>query len=152
MADPVAVEAARLGRAAFDAHCRSAAGKLDLSDADLSGVDLAGANMGNANLDGADFSDANLTGVRFNSSTIRNASFHGADLRGVSFHKCDLTGSDLRAAGIDTWGLGEQRLCLSPQSFEGVNWSREQVESMLDMINLNPDWRVDWQIVPRRES
>ncbi|MEX2238255.1 MAG: pentapeptide repeat-containing protein [Dehalococcoidia bacterium] len=151
MADPAAVAAARQGRQALDAFCRSHSGKLDLSGSDLSGADLAGANLGNANLDGVDFGGANLEGVRFNSSTIRGANFRDANIRGVSFHKCDLTGSDLRAAAVDTWGLGEQRLCMSPQSFEGVHWTRQQVESMLEMINLNPDWRVEWQIASKRE-
>ena len=152
MADPAAVAAAREGRSSLDAYCRTNPGRLDLSNADLSGVDLNGANLGNANLDGVDFSGANLEGVRFNSSTIRDANFADANLSGVSFHKCDLTGSDLRAAAIDTWGLGEQRLCVSPQSFEGVRWSREQLERILEMINLNPDWSVDWSISPREGS
>ena len=152
MADPAAVAAARDGRSSLEAFCRTNGGKLDLSGADLSGVDLSGANLGNANLDGVDFSGANLERVRFNSSTIRDANFAGANIRGVSFHKCDLTGSDLRAAAVDTWGLGEQRLCVSPQSFEGVHWSRDQIQSVLEMINLNPDWRVDWQITPREAS
>jgi uncharacterized protein YjbI with pentapeptide repeats len=149
MADPAAVAAAREGRSSLDAFCRANPGKLDLSGADLSSVDLSGANLGNANLDGVDFSGANLTGVRFNSSTIRNANFAGANIRGVSFHKCDLTGSDLRAGEIETWGVGEQRLCVSPQSFEGVHWSRDQIEGILELINLNPDWKVDWQISRR---
>jgi uncharacterized protein YjbI with pentapeptide repeats len=149
MADPAALAAARQGRGALEAYCRTNPGKLDLSGADLSGVQLAGANLGNAILDGVDFSGADLQGVRFNSSTLKNAKFGEADIRGVSFHKCDLTGSDLRAAAVDTWGLGEQRLCVSPQSFAGVNWSREQLEAILEMINLNPDWQVDWEISPR---
>ncbi|HET9200006.1 MAG TPA: pentapeptide repeat-containing protein [Dehalococcoidia bacterium] len=152
MADPAAVAAAREGRSSLDAYCRANPGKLDLSNADLSNAELSGANLGNANLDGVDFSGANLEGVRFNSSSIRNANFSGANINAVSFHKCDLTGSDLRAAAIQTWGMGEQRLCVSPQSFEGVHWSRDQLEGILEMINLNPDWRVDWSISPREAT
>jgi uncharacterized protein YjbI with pentapeptide repeats len=149
MADPAALAAAREGGEALAAFRAESTRTLDLTGADLAGVNLAGADLGDARLDGVDFSGANLQRVRFNSASIRGASFVGADLRGVSFHKCDLTGSDLRDALCDTWGVGKARLCISPQSFQGVHWSREQITSVLNMINLNPDWRVEWSIAPR---
>jgi uncharacterized protein YjbI with pentapeptide repeats len=152
MADPAAVAAAREGSEALASYCQQLGRPLDLSGADLAGVNLDGADLGGAKLDGVDFTGANLAGVRFNSSSIRNASFRDANLRGVSFHKADLTGSDLRGSIAQAWGVGKQRLCISPMSFQGVHWSRDQIEAILQMINLNPDWQVDWTISARQET
>ncbi len=122
---------------------------LDLREADLSGMDLRnariqGARLGGANLEGCDLRDA-----RFNSSDMRGCNLRNADLRNTSMHRVVLTGADLRGAKIDRLGVGHQRMCISPATFEDVNWEREELERILEMINLNPDFEVRYEIVPR---
>lgn len=151
MANPEHVAAARRGPEGFRRWLQEHAGeRIDLSGADLAGVDLSRANLGGALLDGVVLRGATLREIRFNSASIRHADLRGADVTGASFHRADLTGSDLRGVIGDTFGVGPQRLCVSPQSFDGVRWSRQQLEAILEMINLNPDWEVLYQLRPRR--
>lgn len=122
---------------------------IDLEGADLSARDLQGVRLQSARLAGASFRGCDLRDARFNSSDLRGCDLRDADLRGASFHRADLTGADLRGARIDTVGVGGQRFCISPATFEGVRWNREHLEHMLQILNLNPDWEIRWEIRPR---
>ena len=122
---------------------------LDLAGADLSGLDLHNARLQSARLAGVNFENADLRGVRFNSADLRGGNLRNADLRGASLHRADLTDADLRGAQFDPIGVGGQRVCISSASFQGVHWDRKELEEVLALINLNPDWEVRYQIVPR---
>jgi len=122
---------------------------LDLQDADLSGLDLHDARLNVARLSGANLEGANLREARLNAADMRNCNLQNADLTGATLHRADLTGADLRGAHIEAIGDGNQRLCLAPPSFQGVRWNREDLDHMLAVINLNPDWEVRYEIVPK---
>jgi uncharacterized protein YjbI with pentapeptide repeats len=123
---------------------------LDLEGADLSGLDLQGARLQAARLATASLRGCDLRNARFNSADLRGCDLRDADLRGASLHRADLAGADLRGARFDTIGVGGQRLCVSPASFQGVRWERAELERILAMINLNPDWEIRYQIVARK--
>ena len=122
---------------------------LDLQDADLSGLDLHDARLNVARLAGANLEGANLREARLNAADMRNCNLRKADLTGAVLHRVDLTGADLRDAHIEAIGEGNQRLCLAPPSFQDVHWNRDDLEHMLDVMNLNPDWEVRYEIVPK---
>lgn len=153
MANPEHVDLVRQGAQAvnklMDANPDLA---LDLSNADLSGLDLSNCHIQGANLEGADLSRCDLRRARLNSVNLRGATLRDADLRGAGMHRADLTGADLRGARLDAMGVGSQRICLSPESFQGVRWERRQIEEFLQQINLNSDWEVRYEIVPKRSE
>ncbi|MEX0785413.1 MAG: pentapeptide repeat-containing protein [Dehalococcoidia bacterium] len=122
---------------------------LDLTDADLRGLDLRNAYLQYAKLANADLQDADLTNARLNSADMRGCNLRGATLCGANMHKAVFTGADLRGARFSAIGVGNQRVCIAPASFEGVRWEREELERILELINLNPDWEVRYQIVSR---
>jgi uncharacterized protein YjbI with pentapeptide repeats len=153
MADPDHVALARQGPEAlsrFVAENPSVA--LDLSGADLSGLDLHNCRLQGARLDGTDLSRCDLRNVRFNSASLKNALLRDADARGASFHRADLTGADLRGLRLNAIGIGGQRICIGPLTFEGTRWDRDQLERILALINLNPDWEVRYEIAPKRRG
>jgi len=120
---------------------------------DLSGVDLSEARLGKADLGRINLSRANLQGADLSESMLTNTNAEGTNLRGVNLkganlHRIRLKGASV--AGADFEGFsGGCRFCLHSTNFEGVHWSREQVEAMLQVINRNPDWAVNYQIVPK---
>ena len=124
---------------------------LDLREADLSGMDLRNVRMQGARLGGANLESCDLRGARLNSSDMRGCNLRNADLRNANMHRAVLTGADLRGAQLGRLGIGSQRMCISPATFEDVNWDRDELERILEMINLNPDWEVRYEIVPRGE-
>lgn len=124
---------------------------LDLRGADLQGLDLRGARLQGARLAGANLRECDLRDARLNSSDMRGCDLRGADLRNTSMHRVALTGSDLRGTQIGNLGVGHQRMCISPATFEDVNWERDELERILEMINLNPDFEIRYEIVPRVE-
>lgn len=150
MADDKHVELIRSGVEALNAFAEEHEDvSLDLREADLSGMDLRnarlqGARLGNASLEGCDLRDS-----RLNSSDLRGCNLRNADLRNANMHRAVLTGADLRGARLGRLGIGSQRMCISPATFEDVNWEREELERILEMINLNPDFEVRYEIVPR---
>src|SRR3990170_1268313 len=151
MAHPDHVALARRGAAALNRFAAdNPSVSLDLSGADLSGLDLSNCRLQGARLDGADLSRCDLRNARLNSASLRNAVLRDADARGASFHRADLSGADLRGLRLDAVGLGGQRICISPATFEGARWDREEIERLLSLINLNSDWEVRYEIVPRR--
>lgn len=97
----------------FDPKVEVAAGRANLSGADLreydlSGVNLSGANLSGANLQGCEMVNANLTvanlqGAQMQCTNLRNtrmlrAKVDGADLRGADLTGAVLTGVDLTKA------------------------------------------------------
>ena len=124
---------------------------LDLREADLRGMDLRNVRMQGARLRGANLESCDLRDARFNSSDMRDCNLRNADLRNANMHRAVLTGADLRGAQLGRLGIGSQRMCISPATFEDVNWDRDELERILQMINLNPDWDVQYEIVPRGE-
>ena len=125
---------------------------LDLEGADLRGLDFHNARLQAARLAGANLEGCDLRNARFNSADLRGCNLRLADLRGASLHRADITDADLRGARFDTIGVGGQRLCISPASFQGVHWDREELERVLALINLNSDWEVRYEIVPRADE
>lgn len=150
MANPEHLELVRSGVDALNAYA-AAHGEvaLDLEGADLSGLALAGARLQAARLAHTSLRGCDLRNARFNSADMRGCDLRDADLRGASVHRADLTGADLRGARFDTFGVGGQRLCVSPASFQDARWEREHLEAILSLINLNPDWEVRYEIVAR---
>lgn len=122
---------------------------LDLEGADLHGLDLRDARLQAAQLAGANLERSDLRSARLHSADMRGCDLRRADLRGIGLHRADLTGADLRGARFETMGVGGQLMCISAASFEGVRWDREELERILALINLNPDWEVRYEIVPR---
>ncbi len=122
---------------------------LDLEGADLAGLVLRDARLNAAKMAGANLEGADLREARLNAADLRNCNLRNANLSGATLHRADLTGSDLRGATIEAIGEGNQRMCIATESFRDVRWNREDIERMLGVINLNPDWEVRYEIVPR---
>jgi uncharacterized protein YjbI with pentapeptide repeats len=106
----------------FDPKVEVAAGRANLSgadlrDYDLSGVNLSGANLSGANLQGCEMIGANLTvanlqGAQLQCANLRNARLlrakvDGADLRGADLTDAVLTGVDLAKAILRSAGGDE---------------------------------------------
>lgn len=121
---------------------------IDLSDADLASMSLSGLRVQGANLAGACLQHADLTRALLNGVDLTRADLRGADLSGASLHRADISGADFRDVKFER--EYPPRLCVHDTSFESVRWSREQVESFLNMLNRNADWEIKYQIVPRR--
>ncbi len=123
--------------------------ELDLAGADLSGRDLhsarlMGADLRGANLAGCDLRGARLTNVKFNGADLRNA-----DARGAAFHHADMTGADLRGLRLDPFGTETLVMCISPDTFQDVRWDRERLQHILEILNLNSDWRISYEITAK---
>lgn len=148
MANEAQVAALREGSAAFRRYMGdNVRDRVDLSGADLRGLDVEGLNLQGSNLEGARLEGCSLRGTRLNSSNLRGADLRGCDLAETGMHRADLTGADLRGATNARFGVGDSRLCVAPASFEGVRWDRAAIEYMLELINLNPDWEIRYEIV-----
>ncbi len=104
---------------------------------DLSGADLKGGNLQGANLSGINLTGANLS---------------GADLLNANFHRANLDGADLRGAKLGGWS-GEpcMRMCLHEGNFLNAHYDRAQLEEMLRVMNLNGDWEIKYEIVPKNK-
>lgn len=124
---------------------------LDLREADLRGMDLRNVRLQGARLRGANLESCDLRDARLNSSDLRGCNLRNADLRNANMHRAVLTGADLRGAQLGRLGVGSQRMCISPATFEDVHWERDELERILEMINLNPDWEIQYELVPRGE-
>ncbi|OGO50314.1 MAG: hypothetical protein A2148_06490 [Chloroflexi bacterium RBG_16_68_14] len=122
---------------------------LDLEGADLHGLDLQEARLQGARLAGANLEGCDLRNARLNAADMRGCNLRNADLRETGMHRANLTDADLRSAHFATMGVGGQQMCISAASFQGVRWDREELERILALINLNPDWEIRYEIVPR---
>jgi uncharacterized protein YjbI with pentapeptide repeats len=122
--------------------------RLDLSGADLSGVNLGGAQLGQVNLSGANLSGVDLTGAMLPAANLSEADLTGADLTDANLHRVDFQNTNLHDAKLN--GFKEEgRLCLAISTFDGVSWEKEHLEQMLQVINLNKNWDIKYQIVPK---
>ncbi len=120
---------------------------IDLSGADLSGRSLRGLRLQGANLEGASLERCDLQRALFNSANLRNANLRGADCSGASFHRASFAGADMRDVRFED--EFPTRICMHEASFDGVRWSRAQIEAFLAILNRNQDWEVRYEIVPR---
>lgn len=153
MADDQQLAALRAGKEAFRRYIGdNSRDKVDLAGADLRGCDIEGLNLQGANLEGANLAGCSLRGARLNSSNLRGANLRGCDLSETGMHRADLTGADLRGTTGARFGSGDSRLCVAPASFDGVHWDRAALAAMLELMNLNPDWEIRYEIVPRGGS
>ena len=127
------------------------AAKLDLSGADLTGCDLAGASFAGVNLRDACLRNADCTKVAFRGADLSGADLRGARLEGTNFHTAVMDGANLEDA---TLGSSESppRMCLHADTFRQVRWSRGQLEMMLQILNENASWEIQYQLVPKGVS
>lgn len=128
--------------------------QLDLTGADLPGLalpscNLVKANFAGANLAGANLSGANLQGGSLAAANLESGNLTGADCRGMGLHRARLQGADLRGVQMDKIGVGAQLMCASANTFQDAHWEKAQLEEILEIINLNKDWEIRYQIVPR---
>ncbi len=150
MADPQHVALVREGSAAINKFAADNPGAhLDLSGADLSGLDLRGCNLSDANLAGANLASADLRTSGLGGADLRGATLRDADVRGTPLHRSKLQQADLRGVNLEPIGVGRQLVCTSALSFQDVRWDKERLEEILKILNLNRDWEIRWEIVPR---
>jgi hypothetical protein len=139
----------RTDKAAFERiRARDPRATLDLSGADLSGCDLVGTNLAGLNLRNACMRNADCTGAVLRFSDLSGADLRGAKLDGANMHQTVLEGANLEGAslgGVDR----ETRFCLHPQSFRRTRWSRDELETMLRIMNQNEGWEIRYELVPR---
>jgi len=122
---------------------------LDLSGADLSGLSLQGCNLQEANLAGANLSGADLRQAILGGANLRGANLQGANVTDAALHRAKLQDADLRGITVGAIGVGRQLICTSANTFENARWDKERIEEVLRVLNLNRDWEIHYQIVPR---
>ncbi len=118
----------------------------DLSECDLSGVSLADANLQGANLSGSDCTRTSFRGANLSHANLRRANLDHANLHQTIFEGADLDGVDLGDPE------GRTRMCLHSSSFRGTHWSKSGLESVLDILNQNARWDIQYQLVPKRST
>ena len=151
MANPEHLALVHAGSAAVNKFIGENPGtRLDLSGADLSGRDLRGYNLTDANLAGANLAGADLRTSGLGGTDLRGAILRDADVRDTPLHRAKLQEADLRGVNVEAIGVGRQLVCTSAGSFQGVRWDRERLEEILGILNLNRDWEIRWEIVPRK--
>jgi len=152
MANPEHVALVREGSAAVTKFLGDNPGtKLDLSGADFHGLDLRGCNLSQSNLTGADLSGADLRTTILGGADLRGATLRGADVRGTSLHQAKLQESDLRDVNVEAIGVGRQLVCAAPHSFEGAHWDKERLAEIIGILNLNRDWEIRYELVPKAQ-
>jgi uncharacterized protein YjbI with pentapeptide repeats len=125
--------------------------EVDLSDADLTGCDLTGAPLAGVKLTNACLRDADCTKAVFRFADLCCADLRGSKLEGANFHQAQLEGANLEDAALGT-SESPPRMCLHADSFRRVRWSREQLEMMLQILNENAIWEIQYQLVPKEAS
>jgi uncharacterized protein YjbI with pentapeptide repeats len=150
MANPEHVALARQGSASVNAFARQTPPMpLDLSGADLAGADLRDCEIQESNLAGANLAGADLRNARLGGTDLRGAILRDADARGAGLHRANLQGADLRGIKMDPIGVGHQLMCASPNTFANVHWDKERLEEVLNALNLNKDWEIRYEILPK---
>lgn len=124
---------------------------LDLSGADLHGLDLRGYNLSEANLAGADLTGCDLRTSGLGGADLRGATLRDADARGTGLHRAKLQESDLRGVNLEPIGVGRQTVCASAVSFQNARWDKERLEELLGILNLNRDWEIRYELVPKAQ-
>jgi len=122
---------------------------IDLSGVDLSGQDLGGADLGRCNLTGSNLRGANLQGAATGGAILDKADFRDTNLVDCNFHHCNMRGVDLRGATLTPLLGGMGKMCVNAHSFEGVRYDKEHLAKMIEALNLNSDWQIKYEIVPR---
>ena len=127
-------------------------GGLDLSGVELAGADLAGAPLAGVNLSNACLNGADCTRANFRFADLSGADLRGAKLVGANLHRTVLERADLEGAVLGEGVDRETRMCLNVSSFRGARWDREELETMLGILNENERWEIRYQIVPKGNS
>lgn len=122
---------------------------LDLRGANLEGQNLVKADLRRTNLEGACFRRANLEEAELNNCRLVNVDFREANLAHANFHRAELQGADLRGAKLGRFDEESLRLCFHADCFRGVRLDREHLEEFLRVLNMNQDWDIRYQIVPK---
>jgi uncharacterized protein YjbI with pentapeptide repeats len=122
---------------------------LDLSQADFSGRDLHDYPLMGADLTGANLSASDLREAKLTNANLTDADLRGADARGATFHHSNLSRADLRGLRLDPFGEQTLVMCISPTTFQGTRWDRERLERVLELLNLNSDWHIRYEITPK---
>lgn len=122
---------------------------LDMRGADLEGQDLVKADLRRVDFEGACFRRANLEGASFTNSRLVGADFREANLEGASFHRAELQNADLRGAKFGAGDEPSLRICIHANCFRGVRLDQEHLEEFLRVLNMNQDWEIRYQIVPK---
>ena len=122
--------------------------EIDLNGADLSGCDLKGVALGRANLENASLRGADCTGAILFGANLTGADLRDAKLEGVNLHQARLEGANLEGV---TLGDIERptRFCLNISSFRGTRWSRDELETMLGILNQNAGWEIKYELLPK---
>jgi len=92
--------------------------RLNLCQADLSGLDFSGANLTDADLSttrlvGTNFSGADLNGVRLDGAYIQDSNFAGTNLKGASLRRVEITGSRFVDADLEAALFQDTKIQLS---------------------------------------
>jgi uncharacterized protein YjbI with pentapeptide repeats len=125
--------------------------EVDLSGADLSGCDLTEAPLAGVKLANASLRDSDCTKAVFRFADLNGADLRGAKLEGANFHQAQLEGANLEGAALGSFD-SPPRMCLHADSFRRVRWSREQMEMMLQILNQNASWEIQYQLVPKEAA
>jgi len=123
---------------------------LDLSQAEFPGRDLHDYPLMGANLTGSNLSRCDLRDAKLTNADLTGADLRDADARGATFHHSNLTGADLRGLRLNPFGVETLVMCISPTTFQGSHWDRQRIEQILNILNLNADWQISYEIVPKK--
>lgn len=146
-----------LVRSGADATWNWRGGRLDLRDADLSGIHLRGARLDHADLRGARLIGADLSGSRLQEASLSGAhliravlndvrlgggSLAGAllclaSLRRATLVRCDLTGANLAGADLEAANLAHARL--AGAVFDRTKLVDVEFESVMGLGEVNHD-------------
>ena len=121
---------------------------MDLSNANLAGCDLAGLPLAGVTLRNAYLRGADCTNTNFSFADLSGTDFRDAKLEGVNFHQTILEHANLERATLGDIDR-EARLCLHSTSFRRVRWSREELETMIGILNENEGWEIRYQLFPK---
>ncbi len=124
--------------------------QIDLAEVELANIDLKKADFKRIKLQGSNFTGADLKGAEFVNADLTNANLSKTDLLETSLHRANLRNADLRGANLGTFAEPCVRLCLHEASFKDVHYSKEQLETILAVINLNADFEVKYELKSKK--
>ena len=104
---------------------------VDLTDADLTGVNLRYANLRYADLNNADLTDANLTGVDLTNADLRCANLTGIDLTNADLNNADLSNANLSNIKTNYHTLGYSLACPEEGNFIGYKKADKYLVKLL---------------------
>lgn len=121
---------------------------VDFSGIILRGARLRGANLGGILLQKADLREADLVEASLGGADLREADLRGANLIETTLHRANMRGADVRGAKLGGF-TGEARMCVNACCFEDVRYDKDQLEQILEVLNMNKDWVIKYEIEPR---